>query len=358
MFENMDKLQALEDRYLDLEAKISDPSVIARQDEWQKYTRAHAKLTEVVNVFREYKALAETYKDDEKVAQDKEDPELSAMAETELKELKPQLEDYEKRLTILLLPKDPNDERNIIMEIRAGAGGDEAALFAGDLFRMYTRYAESKGWKVELMDSSPTGLGGFKEVVFMVSGEDVYSHMKFESGVHRVQRVPETEAQGRIHTSTATVAVMPEAQEVDVEINPADIRIDTYRAGGAGGQYVNKTESAVRMTHIPTGIVAQCQDEKSQAKNREKCMRVLRARIYEAAQEKQRAAEASERRSQVGTGDRSERIRTYNFPQGRVTDHRIGLTLHKLSDVLDGHLDELLDALMTEEQSKRLQQVK
>ncbi|MCH3951695.1 MAG: peptide chain release factor 1 [Acidaminococcus sp.] len=358
MFENMDKLQALEDRYLDLEAKISDPSVIAKQDEWQKYTRAHAKLTEVVTVFREYKALAETYKDDEKLAEDKEDAELSAMAEAELKELKPQLEDYEKKLTILLLPKDPNDERNIIMEIRAGAGGDEAALFAGDLFRMYTRYAESKGWKVELMDSSPTGLGGFKEVVFMVSGEDVYSHMKFESGVHRVQRVPETEAQGRIHTSTATVAVMPEAQEVDVEINPADIRIDTYRAGGAGGQYVNKTESAVRMTHIPTGIVAQCQDEKSQAKNREKCMRVLRARIYEAAQEKQRAAEASERRSQVGTGDRSERIRTYNFPQGRVTDHRIGLTLHKLSDVLDGHLDELLDALMTEEQSKRLQQVK
>jgi peptide chain release factor 1 len=358
MFENMDKLQALEDRYLDLEAKISDPSVIAKQDEWQKYTRAHAKLTEVVTVFREYKTLAETYKDDEKLAGDKEDAELSAMAEAELKELKPQLEDYEKRLTILLLPKDPNDERNIIMEIRAGAGGDEAALFAGDLFRMYTRYAESKGWKVELMDSSPTGLGGFKEVVFMVSGEDVYSHMKFESGVHRVQRVPETEAQGRIHTSTATVAVMPEAQEVDVEINPADIRIDTYRAGGAGGQYVNKTESAVRMTHIPTGIVAQCQDEKSQAKNREKCMRVLRARIYEAAQEKQRAAEASKRRSQVGTGDRSERIRTYNFPQGRVTDHRIGLTLHKLSDVLDGHLDELLDALMTEEQSKRLQQVK
>jgi peptide chain release factor 1 len=358
MFEHLDKLQDLEDRYLDLEAKISDPSVIADQAAWQKYTRAHAKLTEVVTAYREYRRLYETYREDESIAQNREDEELAAMAEEELAELKPRLEAYEQRLTILLLPRDPNDEKNIIMEIRAGAGGDEAALFAGDLFRMYTRYAERKNWKVEIMDSSPTGLGGFKEVVFMVSGTDVYSHMKFESGVHRVQRVPETEAQGRIHTSTATVAVMPEAQEVDVEIKPGDIRIDTYRAGGAGGQYVNKTESAVRMTHIPTGIVAQCQDEKSQAKNREKCMRVLRARIYEAAQEKQREAEASERRSQVGTGDRSERIRTYNFPQGRVTDHRIGLTLHKLTDIIDGDLDELLDALMTEEQAKKLQQVK
>ncbi len=358
MFENMEKLQNLEDRYLDLEAKISDPSVIARQDEWQKYTRAHARLTEVVTVFREYKKLAAAYRDDEAIVTARDDEELAAMAEEEMAELRPRIETFEQRLTLLLLPRDPNDERNIIMEIRAGAGGDEAALFAGDLFRMYTRYAESRHWRVEVMDSSPTGLGGFKEVIFMVSGEDVYSHLKFESGVHRVQRVPETEAQGRIHTSTATVAVMPEAQEVDVKIDPADIRIDTYRAGGAGGQYVNKTESAVRMTHIPTGIVAQCQDEKSQAKNREKCLRVLRARIYEAAQEKQRQAEASERRSQVGTGDRSERIRTYNFPQGRVTDHRIGLTLHKLDEILNGRLDELIDALRTEEQSRRLQQVK
>lgn len=353
----LDKVQAIEDKYMELESLISDPSVMADMNEWQKHTRAHAKLTPLVTKFREYKIVHQAMNEARELLRDQLDEEFRTMVQAEFTEMKERHEVLEEELKILMLPKDPNDDKSVIMEIRGGVGGDEAALFAGDLFRMYTRYAETQGWRVELLDANISDLGGFKEVVFEIDGDGAYSRLKYESGTHRVQRVPATESSGRIHTSAVTVAVLPEAEEVDIDVNPNDLRIDTYCASGAGGQHVNKTESAVRITHLPTGVVVQCQDEKSQLKNRDKAMRVLRAKILELAQEEQRSAEAQNRKSQVGSGDRSERIRTYNFPQGRVTDHRIGLTLHKLDFVLNGDLEELISALTTADQSERMKQV-
>ena len=353
----LDKLQAVEDKYLQLESMISDPDIIADMNKWQKYTREHSKLGEIVAKFREYKEVLQGIDDAKEMQKEETDDEFKKMIDLELGELKERLVVLETELPILLLPKDPNDDKSVIVEIRGGAGGDEAALFAGNLFRMYTRYAEIQGWNTEILDSNPTELGGFKEVVFEIDGYGAYSKLKYESGVHRVQRVPTTESSGRIHTSTVTVAVLPEVEEVDVVINQNDLRIDTYCASGAGGQHVNRTESAVGITHLPTGIVVQCQDEKSQLKNKDKAMRVLRAKVQDLADETQRSEVAENRKSQVGTGDRSERIRTYNFPQGRVTDHRVGLTLHKLDYVLNGELDELITALVTADQSEKLKQV-
>ena len=339
----IDKLQVIEDKFMDLEQRISDPEVIARQDEWRKLTRQHAQLSETVEAFREYKKVLAGIDEAMEVIEDKSmDEEFREMAQEELKELKPQKEELEEKLQILLLPKDPNDDKNIIIEIRGGAGGDEAALFAGDLFR--------------IIDANEPELGGFKEVVFSVDGENVYSKMKFESGVHRVQRVPATETQGRVHTSTVTVAVLPEMEDVDIEINDKDLKIDTYRASGAGGQHINKTESAVRITHLPTGIVVACQDQRSQLQNREKAMRVLRAKLQDKAEQEATASMAADRKSQVGTGDRSERIRTYNYPQGRVTDHRINLTLYKLDAILNGDLDEIIQALNAADQAAKMQE--
>jgi len=311
----------------------------------------------IVGKFREYKKARQGLDDARELLKDKLDDEFKEMVDAEVAELREACAKLEAELKVMLLPRDPSDDKNVIIEIRGGAGGDEAALFAGDLFRMYTRYAENRGWKTEVLDANPTDLGGFKEVVFVIEGDGAFSRLKYESGVHRVQRVPATEASGRIHTSTVTVAVLAEAEEVDIDVNPGDLRIDTYCASGAGGQHVNKTESAVRITHLPTGVVVQCQDEKSQLKNKAAAMRVLRAKLLEVAQATQAADVAETRKSQVGTGDRSERIRTYNFPQGRISDHRIGLTLHRLEYVLNGDLDEILDALSTAAESDRLKQV-
>ena len=353
----MDKLQAVEDKFLELESLISDPSVIEDMNRWQRYNKEHANLQPIIEAYREYKKVCQGIDGNKEMLDEGiEDDEFRHMVEEELADFRRRKDELDQQLPIMLLPKDPNDDKNVIVEIRGGVGGEEAALFAGDLFRMYSRYAEGQGWKVSIIDANATEIGGFKEVSFAVEGYGAYSKLKYESGTHRVQRVPVTESGGRIHTSAVTVAVLPEADDVEVDIKSEDLKIDTYRAGGAGGQYVNKTESAIRITHLPTGIVVQCQDEKSQLKNKEKAMRVLRARVLEQAQQQQADSIAADRKSQVGSGDRSERIRTYNFPQGRVTDHRIGLTLHKLDFVLDGQLDEILNGLITADQAERMKQ--
>lgn len=347
------KLENLERRFEDLEQQLSSPDILSDQERFRKLAKAHADLKIVVDAFRRYKDL-KAQLDGSKAMLGDSDPEIRAMAQEEIKEIEARLPDLERELKILLLPKDPMGDKNIILEIRAGTGGDEAALFAADLFRMYSRYAEGKGWKVEVLSASETGTGGYKEIVALITGNKAYSHLKYEAGTHRVQRVPATESQGRIHTSAATVAIMPEAEEADVVLRPDDLRFDVFRSSGPGGQSVNTTDSAVRVTHIPTGIVVSCQDEKSQHKNKAQALKVLRSRLLQAEQERLQAEQAENRRSQVGSGDRSERIRTYNFPQGRVTDHRVNLTLYKLDAVMEGDIQELVDALTTAAQAEIL----
>ena len=353
----LDKLAFIENKYDELSVKISDPSIMANQNEWRKLCKEHAELEIIVNAYREYKKVIEDLEADKEMIQEETDKEMKEMLQEEISDLTEKEKELDNKIQILLLPKDPNDEKNVFVEIRGGAGGEEAALFASNLFRMYTRYAENNRWAVEVMSLNETDLGGIKEVVFMIKGSGAYSKLKYESGVHRVQRVPDTESSGRIHTSTATVAVLPEVDDVDIEINEKDLKIDVFRASGNGGQCVNTTDSAVRMTHIPTGLVVSCQDEKSQLKNKEKALKILRARLYEQAEAERAAGIAEDRKSQVGTGDRSERIRTYNYPQGRVTDHRIGLTLYKLESFLDGDLDEVINALITADQAEKLKKM-
>jgi peptide chain release factor 1 len=350
-----DRLQSVEDRYERLNELLSDPEIINDSKKLREYSKEQSDIQETVQTYREYKQAREQFQDAKAMLEEKLDAEMREMVKEEMNDLEAQIEELEERMRVLLIPKDPNDDKNVIFEIRGAAGGDEAALFAGDLYRMYTRYAEAQGWKMELIDASPTGLGGFKEIIFMINGTGAYSRLKYENGAHRVQRVPETESGGRIHTSTATVACLPEAEEVEIEIHDKDIRFDAYASTGAGGQSVNTTMSAVRLTHIPTGIVVTCQDEKSQHKNKDKAMKVLRARVYDKFQQEAQAEYDQARKSAVGTGDRSERIRTYNFPQNRVTDHRIGLTLQKLDIILGGKLDEIIDALILEDQSRKLE---
>ncbi len=350
----LEKLKGIKERYEQLTALLSDPAVIGDQNRYRELSKEQAGLTDIVNAYDEYMAADAEIESCKAMLEEADDAAMREMIHEELNELSAKEHELSEQLKVMLLPKDPNDDRDVIIEVRAGTGGEEAALFGADLLRMYTRYAERHGYKAELMNENYTEKGGVKEVVLSLQGKGAYSRMKFESGVHRVQRVPETESQGRIHTSAATVAVLPEAEDVEVDINPNDLQIDTYRSGGAGGQHVNKTESAIRITHIPTGLVVQCQDERSQHKNRDKAMRVLKSRLLELYQSKAAEAEADERKSQVGSGDRSERIRTYNFPQSRVTDHRIGLTLYKLEAFLDGDMDEIIDALILAERTRQL----
>lgn len=349
-----DKLSFLEERFADLENKISDPEVIADQEKWRKLCKEHSDISPIVAKYREYNKLKADIDEATELLGGTTDKEFKELIEADLEQSREKISSVEAELKILLLPKDPNDSKNVIVEIRGGAGGDEAALFAGVLLRMYSMYAEANNWAVEILSSSETELGGYKEISFSINGAGAYSKLKFESGVHRVQRIPSTESGGRIHTSTVTVAVLPEVEDVEVEINANDLRIDVFRAGGPGGQCVNTTDSAVRITHIPTGIVVSCQDEKSQHKNKDKAMKILRSRIYDKALQEHNDAISAERKSQVGTGDRSERIRTYNYPQGRVTDHRISLTLHRLDAVLNGDLNEIIEALITTDQSEKL----
>ena len=347
----LNKLEEVADRFREVEGLLSDPTVVNDQNRYRALTKEHAELVDVVGSYERYCQIRQEITGSQELLKDP-DPDVREMANAEVADLESEKNALEAQLKLMLLPKDPNDTRNVILEVRAGTGGDEAALFAGDLFRMYTRYAENQGWKVELLSSAESEAGGFKEVIAMITGKGAYSRFKYESGTHRVQRVPETEAQGRIHTSACTVAVLPEAEDVEIDIDPTDLRIDLFRASGAGGQHVNKTESAVRITHVPTGVVVSCQDEKSQHKNKAKAMKVLQSRLLDAMQAEQQAKTAADRKSQVGSGDRSERIRTYNFPQGRCTDHRVGLTLYKLEAIMQGDLDEVIETLTTHYQAE------
>ena len=348
-----DKLDFILEKYEELSLKVSDPDIINNQKLWQKHIKEMGEMEPIVNKYREYKKAKEAVAEGKEML-DSGDAELRELAKMELAEYEDQIPEMEEQLKILLLPKDPNDEKNVILEVRAGTGGEEAALFAQDLLRMYLRYAERRGWKAEIMDANDTGIGGIKEASVLIKGKGAYSRLKYESGTHRVQRVPETESSGRIHTSAATVAVLPEVDDVEVEINPNDVRVDVYRSSGNGGQCVNTTDSAVRLTHIPTGLVVTCQDEKSQIKNKDKAFKVLRSRLYDMKLQEQNDEISAERRSQVGSGDRSERIRTYNFPQGRITDHRIGMTIYKLDSFLDGDIDEIVDGLITSDQAEKM----